>query len=118
MDERQLFGREGEALAAAFLQQKGYQILARNWRCRLGEIDIIAVKQGELVFVEVKSGHNSFFNPLDKIDQRKKAKLTALAQYYLDYVYQKEVPVRFDAVSVLIVNNKPKLEHYPGILLA
>lgn len=116
MDERQLFGKEGEALAAVFLQQKGYQILARNWCCPLGEIDIIATKQEELVFVEVKSGHDSFYNPLDKIDKRKKAKLTALAQYYLDYVYQKEALIRFDAITVLFIGNKPKIEHFPDIL--
>lgn len=116
MDERQLFGKEGEALAAAFLEQQGYQILARNWRCPLGEIDIIAFKQDELVFVEVKSGHNSFFNPLDKIDKHKKTKLTALAHYYLDYVYQKEASIRFDAISVLLINNQPQIEHFLDVL--
>ena len=51
----QIIGRRGEELAAAFLRTKGFEIIARNWRCRFGEIDLIATRKQEMRFVEVKT---------------------------------------------------------------
>lgn len=111
MDDRRLIGKKCEELACTFLKKHGYKILAQNWRCRFGEVDIIAFKSGELIFVEVKSGQNKYFNPLDKINEAKKSKLTDLASYYLTYVYKREVSVRFDAISVLLADGRAEIDH-------
>lgn len=111
MDERQLLGKKCEALAASFLKKQGYQIISQNWRCRLGEIDIIAAFKDQLVFVEVKSGQNQDINPLESINLAKQRKLKELAQYYLSYVYKKQAAVRFDAVCVVLTQGPAQITH-------
>lgn len=72
-DER---GRAGEERAVTHLVQHGYQILDRNWRCRLGEVDIVAVHGGELVIVEVKARRTDRFgHPFEAVDARKRDRL-------------------------------------------
>lgn len=96
-------GSRYEDIAAAFLEQQGYQILERNYRDRRGEIDIIAKEDGILVFVEVKYRKNNRKGyPEEAVDITKQQHIRHTAQYYL---YQKRcsdaVPCRFDVVSVL-----------------
>lgn len=79
----QTLGAYGEALACTYLQNKGYAILEKNWRSKVGEIDIIARHGGVLVFVEVKcrSGH-WFGYPEEAITERKKQHLTRALEWY------------------------------------
>ncbi|MCL6447760.1 MAG: YraN family protein [Armatimonadetes bacterium] len=82
--QRQELGKLGEELAASYLQKKGYRLLERNYRCRLGEIDIVALDGDVLVFIEVRCRTSSRFGfPQESIRREKQAKLRKLAQYYL-----------------------------------
>ena len=78
-------GRLGEKIAAEFLAKKGYRILARNFRTRFGEIDLVAAKDGVLVFVEVKLkiGDNFGPNPEEMIDKKKVQQIEKTAQSFL-----------------------------------
>lgn len=89
MDNR-LVGQIGENTAADFLRAKGYTILKRNYRCKHGEIDIIAEKYGEMVFVEVKTRQNlKFGRPCEAIDEDKKRHIRKTARSYLDEMRKK-----------------------------
>jgi len=73
-------GRAGEARAVTYLGGLGFEILARNWRCAQGEIDIVARRPGELAVVEVKTRRSAAFgHPFEAIDARKRARLWRLA---------------------------------------
>ena len=73
-------GRAGEQLAADHLQRLGWRILDRNWRCRLGELDIVALDNGELVVVEVKTRRSrAFGDPLEGVTDAKLTRLCVLA---------------------------------------
>lgn len=81
-DIRTQIGRFGESAAAAYLQRAGYQIIARNWRCAKGEIDIIARHGAELAFVEVRTRRDTI-PPAESVGRAKQRRLIALAQLYL-----------------------------------
>lgn len=91
-------GRDAEALATKYLQRQGLRIVARNWRCRFGEIDVIAREGGVLVFVEVRARSLARYGgAAESIDRRKRSRLIAAATQYL----AREglaTPCRFDAV--------------------
>jgi len=94
-------GRLGEDIAVEHLASKGYRIIERNFRCKLGEIDIIAEHDGEVVFVEVRSRQSdSTFDPAYSINYRKQQKVIRAAQVYLSKRYQRMPAARFDVVLV------------------
>ncbi len=98
-------GAEGERAAARELERLGYRLLHRNWRCRLGELDIVADDGGTLVFVEVKTrGSAVHGSPAERVDYRKRARLERLARAFLSFAPRelRERPCRFDVVSVLL----------------
>lgn len=99
MDRRAL-GEWGEELTAAYLRKRGYLLLASRYRCRHGEVDLIAKKGKILCFVEVKTRTNlSCGLPREYVDERKQNRFRTTAAYYLA---QKELdcPVRFDVAEV------------------
>ena len=101
-------GEQGEALAAAFLQKHGLSITARNYRCRYGEIDLIARDGKTLVFVEVRSrASGAYGGAAASITAAKKDKLLKAARHYLATL-PSEPACRFDAV--LITGDPPQLE--------
>lgn len=105
LSHRQALGARGEALAAAYLQQRGYAIRETNWRCRVGEIDIVAVDGGCLTFVEVRTRRGSAFGtPEESITAAKQAKLIEVAQTYLQEHEGEQLPEdwRIDVVAVEI----------------
>lgn len=74
------FGRAGEERAAAHLRTRGYAILDRNWRCPQGEIDIVAISDGMLCIIEVKTRRSAAFgHPFEAVDERKRQRLWHLA---------------------------------------
>ncbi len=102
MFDRQDLGRKAEEYAACYLLNKGYQILQRNFECRLGEIDIVAQEGEQIVFIEVRCRRSAKFgHPLETITLQKQRRLRNIAQFYL-MVKNKDVPARFDVVSVLL----------------
>ena len=105
-DRRRALGRAGETLAARELQRRGYRILARNWRCSIGEIDLVA-EQGEvLVFVEVRTRRGSQHGtPQESITPAKQAKLIELAQTYLQ---ENEIDDRDWRIDVAAVELSPR----------
>jgi len=109
-------GLRGEALAAKELKKRGYQILERRWRCRLGEIDIVAQDGDTVVIVEVKTrARNDHFSPVDAVDTKKQRKLIRLAQAYVQTHLPDDVPVRFDVIGITAACGKrPILEHIPN----
>lgn len=101
---KQTVGKTGEQLAAQYLAQQGYQIIAANYRCRVGEIDLIVLdRRGQIIFVEVKTRRSlSFGNPAMAVDRRKQAKLrTAAAVFLAGYHCYQDRPVRFDVIEVV-----------------
>ena len=105
MNER---GVDAEALAAAFLQGRGLTILVRNYRCRLGEIDLVARDGGTTVFVEVRARASSAFGgAAASITPAKRAKLIRAARHYLSRL-RGDPQCRFDAL--LIEGDPPRIE--------
>lgn len=93
-------GNLGEDAAAAFVCAQGYRILARNYRCRAGEIDIIAEHHGEIVFVEVKTrSPRANLPPAEAVDEQKRQRIRRAAKFYLA-AWRQPSPKRFDIVSV------------------
>lgn len=94
-------GREAEARACTYLQGRGLRPVARNFRCRLGEVDLIMADGDTLVFVEVRyRGHPGFGSGAESIDLRKRRRLIAAAQTYLQRTGAHDRPCRFDVVSL------------------
>jgi putative endonuclease len=111
-------GRRGEGLAARHLAADGYRLLARNWRCPAGEIDIVATDGDVLVVVEVKTRTSTVFGtPADAITRRKAGKLRELALTWLGEHPGAGRAVRFDVVGVLLPpGGEVRLEHLRGVL--
>lgn len=100
-DGRKLLGLWGESVAATHLEAKGYQILARNWRCRQGEVDLVAQVGAVHVFVEVKTRRGTAAGtPEEGVTGVKSRKLVATAQQYLETNNLEDVEWRIDLVAV------------------
>ncbi len=98
---RKLIGKEGEDRAAQFLLKQGYKILERNYRTRSGEIDLIALHQGEVVFVEVKTRTNNAFGaPELAVTPSKQRRMVKAALGYIKHKKLHQVPCRFDVVAI------------------
>jgi putative endonuclease len=106
-------GRFGEDVAAQFLHDAGLTILARNWRCREGEIDIVARDGEVLVFVEVKTRSSARFgDPAEAVDAVKAARVRRLAVRWLAEQDERYWPqLRFDVVAVLRGGGRPTVRH-------
>lgn len=109
-------GRRGEDLAVAFLLERGYRILQRNWRKKTGEIDIIADKDGILVFCEVKSRRGySFGAGAEAVDARKQHRIIHTALLYLQYFRLVDRLCRFDVIEIDFSGpNLPSVHHIPN----
>ncbi|NMB35080.1 MAG: YraN family protein [Firmicutes bacterium] len=100
-------GALGEKIAAEYLREKkGYKIIARNYTCPLGELDLVAIDQGTIVFVEVRSGTLPFAGWAEEsIGLRKQKKLRQLAYYFLKEKKRETHVARFDVVIVIFSVN-------------
>lgn len=101
---RKQTGNEGEKVALRHLLANGYDILHTNWRSKLGELDIVALKEGTLIIVEVRSRTASaefgFGLPEESVDARKQMKLRRLAELYITMNGVAARQVRFDVIAV------------------
>lgn len=105
-------GNSGEAAACEFLRQKGYKILATNWRFSRAEVDIIASHGGRIIFVEVKTRRdNAYSHPASAVTHRKMQLLTDAASQYL-YQIQHDGEYQFDIIAVLYKGDQFYFEHF------
>lgn len=119
-DHRQRLGRWGEDLAANYLESIGYQILARNWRTRHGEIDLITQIRETIAFVEVKTRRGREFGlPEEGLTKRKADRILSLAQNYLAQNDLHDIDWRIDLVAIELDHNGKLLrcEHIPNAVL-
>lgn len=115
MDARRAFGDRGEAVAEAYLLKKGYRVLARQFRTRFGEIDLVAQDGDEVVFVEVKARKTSYFGyPEESVNSAKRRKMFKTAEAFLSTLDQMP-DYRFDVVAVEYETIPPTVTHYPNI---
>ena len=106
-------GRRGEDIAANYLQNKGYQILKRNFRHRKAEIDIIARKNGIVAMIEVKTRNQSFYEGLsDSISKKKRNLLVMAADHYI-LTNSMDFEVRFDIITLIKGQEGYTIEHIP-----
>jgi putative endonuclease len=104
---RKRLGAEGERAAEGLLRREGYRVLARNYRCPLGEIDLVALDGRTVVFVEVKTRTDeSFGDPLEAVGARKQRQIARVAEYYLSAHRLAEREARFDVVGVRFENGQ------------
>lgn len=117
MRVKDLVGRHGEELAARHLQDAGFVVLVRNWRCDIGEIDIVARDEQTLVVCEVKTRSGvRFGTPLEAVTAEKAARLRRLAARFLADHDLRPRAVRIDVVGVLRRGSAPaQIEHVRGI---
>ncbi|GAW92859.1 YraN family protein [Calderihabitans maritimus] len=101
--QKKKLGKRGEEEAVRYLRKNGYRILETNFRCRLGEIDIVAKEGEDIVFVEVRSRTSSLFGlPEETVSWTKQRKLLQLARVYLTAKRLEGKNFRFDVVGILL----------------
>jgi putative endonuclease len=104
-------GKSGEELAVGFLRDKGYRIIARNYKTKLGEIDIIARQKDTVCFIEVKTRHSDRFGfPQEAILKTKQRQISKVALAFLKSNNLLDKSARFDVVSVIFAEDNPKLD--------
>ena len=107
-EPQKTIGRCGEDAAVRYLEKMGYTILERNYRLRIGEVDIIARDEEYLVFIEVKTRRSTTFgSPFEAVDTRKQQRIFKVASAY---VGEKDIPVRFDVVAVYLNGQDIRVE--------
>lgn len=112
MSQKQVLGKYGESVAATYLQDRGYQIIARNWRCEIGEIDLIAKQKNKIVFIEVKTRNGlEFGHPFEAITAPKISRLRKLVAQWCAQNNASGFSVRMDAISVLVRSGRVAIEH-------
>ncbi len=115
MGRNNIIGAWGEALAAEYLLKKNYKLLATGYRCRFGEIDLIAANKKNLVFVEVKlRKNNRFADAMEFVDYHKQNRIRTTAEVYLSQ-NETDLQPRFDVIEIYApegVNTKrPEIHH-------
>jgi putative endonuclease len=107
-----VLGKEGERVAEQYLKHKGYKLVERNYRCSVGELDLIVLDRRVVVFVEVKtrSGHG-FGSPLEAVEFHKQRKMIQAAQYFLSEKRLHQRDARFDVVGISWPGREPVVEH-------
>jgi putative endonuclease len=109
-------GNEAESLACLFLQAKDWKVLERNFRCKLGEIDLIALNRGRIEFVEVRSSNQQYLAPSEMIDNKKLRKLRRLSLFWQMARARYNDPVALSLITIQQQNNREcKLTHFEDL---
>lgn len=112
MYQRHELGKIGEDLACIYLQKNNYKIVERNFRCKTGEIDIIAKDKDELVFIEVKTrASKEYGNPAEAVDNRKQKHIYKTAKFYLYIRHISEIYTRIDVIEVYLHKKTYYINH-------
>lgn len=116
MRPEKILGILGELRATDYLKKNGFRILEKNFRCRFGEIDIIAEKNSSIHFVEVKTRKNfTYGEPAESIDRKKLLKIKNCASYYLNRYNYFDTQIYFDAIIIIIQDNKTSIDFIDNI---
>lgn len=115
MLDRKRIGRKGEKLARRYLKRQGYRILAANFSCPAGEIDLIALTGKTIAFVEVKTlTADEHAEPEEKVTPAKQARIRKAARAWLAQRRAEAYSYRFDTIAVtLLEGQKPRIRHTP-----
>ncbi len=101
--EKKELGKKGEDLAVRFLKKRGYQIIQRNYTCKMGEMDVIAKEKDTLVFIEVKTRTSTTFGPPQlSVHFSKQNQLSKVALHFLKEKNLSDIRARFDVVAILL----------------
>jgi len=112
MAEHNVLGDKGEEVAKCYLEGLGYKILDTNWRQQKFEIDIIAIEEKEIVFVEVKTRSTTYFGPPEEaVTSKKQQHLINGADFYIQE-NEIDLECRFDVVSVILNEGNENVEHF------
>jgi putative endonuclease len=111
-------GKWGEALAAKFVEKKGYDIIERDWKSGHHDLDIIARDEDTLVIIEVKTRRNRLFgDPEEAIDYKKRQSLQSAINHYVKS-HHVNAPVRFDIISIVgTIGSTPEIDHIKDVTL-
>ncbi len=113
MNPSSTIGREGEALAVAYLKKKGYRVIEQNYRCQLGEIDIVAVDRKTVCFIEVKTRSTADYDrPEVAVHKQKQYKLSRVALWFLKEKALHDVRARFDVVAITRRGPLNEIHHF------
>jgi putative endonuclease len=100
--ERRALGAHGEALAARWYEARGYRVVARNWRCREGELDLVLARGSTVVFCEVKTRRSTAYgSPAEAVTPTKQARIRRLAVRWLHDTGTRAASLRFDVAGVI-----------------
>ena len=110
-------GKMGENIAVQYLISKEYKIIERNFRCRQGEIDIVAIDENELVFIEVKTRTSKQYgNPSEAVDYTKMNHILRVAEYYIYIKKIKNTYMRIDVIEVMISRKGNVVRHLKQVV--
>ncbi len=117
MYKRHQIGKLGEDLAVKYLEQIGYKVIERNFECRQGEIDIIALDKNEIVFIEVKTRTSiKFGTPIDAVNEIKQKHLLKAVKYYLYSRNLENEFVRIDVIEIYLYEHRYRVNHIKQII--
>lgn len=103
MGTNKVFGAFGESLATEYLSEKGYKVLERNFSCRIGEVDIIAMQEDTVAFIEVKTRSSEKFGlPSEAVSLTKQNRIVKTALYYMQRNRLLDYMCRFDVIEIIV----------------
>lgn len=119
IDKKHILGKEGEEIAEQYLISKGYEIIEKNFTCKAGEIDIIALDKIEYVFIEVKTRRNkSYGTPGEAVHNIKQKHLYKAVKYYVHIHNLENNFIRIDVIEVMKKYNRYKINHIKNAIFS
>lgn len=113
---KKAIGIKGEDISANYLIKNGYNLIERNYRSKNGEIDLIALNNNEIVFIEVKTRTNLKYGmPIEAINYKKKRCIIKTAKEYVYKNKYKNINIRFDVIEIYLLNNMYKIRHVKNV---
>jgi putative endonuclease len=108
--DRERVWRRGERAAWDHYRSRGFRLVARNWRSRIGELDLVVAREGLVVFCEVKARSAATLgSPFEAVTARKQRRVRALAEAFLASTGMRADAFRFDVASVMVVRGRPRV---------